>query len=199
MNSAERILRQLLDAERDALALRIDRQHHGLDLLALLVVAHGFFAGHVPARCRTGARGRRCRRQADEHAEVGDRLDLARRPCRPVVVLGELLPRIRLALLEAERDAATLFVDVQHHDLDFLADLHDLGRVDVLVGPVHFGHVDQAFDALLDLDERAVVGDVRDLAEHARVGRVAARDVLPRIRAELLEAQATRDCARGRT
>ena len=67
--------------------------------------------------------------------------------------------------------------------------VHDLGRVDVLVGPVHFGHVDQAFDAVLDLDERAVVGDVRDLAEHARVRRVAAGNVLPRIRAELLEAQ----------
>ena len=50
--------------------------------------------------------------------------------------------------------------------------------------------MDQAFDALLDLDERAVVGDVGDLAEHAGVGRVAARDVLPRIRAELLEAEA---------
>jgi hypothetical protein len=49
--------------------------------------------------------------------------------------------------------------------------------------------VDQAFDAVLDLDERAVVGDVRDLAEHAGVGRVTAGDVLPRIRAELLEAQ----------
>jgi hypothetical protein len=49
--------------------------------------------------------------------------------------------------------------------------------------------VHQALDAILDLDERAVVGDVRDLAEHARVGRVATRDVLPRVRAELLEAQ----------
>ena len=86
----------------------------------------------------------------------------------------ELLPRIRLALLDAERDAATLFVDVEHHDFDFLADVHDLRRVDVLVGPVHLGHVHQAFDALFDLDEAAVVGDVRDLAEQARAGRVAA-------------------------
>src|SRR5690606_16869112 len=39
-------------------------------------------------------------------------------------------------------------------------------------------------------DERAVVGDVGDLAEHARVGRVAARDVVPRILAQLLQAQA---------
>src|SRR5690606_26773245 len=44
--------------------------------------------------------------------------------------------------------------------------------------------------ARLDLDERAVVGDVGHLAEHAGVGRVAARDVVPRILAQLLQAQA---------
>ena len=77
----------------------------------------------------------------------------------------ELAPRVRLALLEAERDAAALLVDVEDHDLDFLADVHDLGGIDVLVGPIHLGDVDEAFDALLDLHEAAVVGDIRDLAE----------------------------------
>ena len=62
-----------------------------------------------------------------------------------------------------------------------------LCRVHVLVGPVHLGDVHQAFDALFDLHEAAVVGDVRDLAEQARVGRIASRDGLPGIRAELLE------------
>ena len=129
-------------------------------------------------------------RQADEDAEVGDGLDLAADLVAAVEVLGELLPRIGLALLEAERDAATLLVHIQHHDLDFLAGVHDFRRIDVLVGPVHFGHVHQALDAVLDLHERAVVGDVGDLAEHAGVGRIAPGNVLPRIRAELLEAQA---------
>ena len=127
--------------------------------------------------------------QADEDAEVGDRLDLSRHLVAPVVVLGELLPRIGLALLEAQRDAATLFVDVQHHDFHFLAGVHDLGRVDVLVGPVHLRDVHQALDAILDFDEAAVVGNVGDLAEHAGVGRVTAGHVLPRIRAQLLQAQ----------
>src|ERR1700720_1072425 len=48
----ERVLRQLFDAERDALALRVDRQHHGLELLALLVVAHRLFARLVPGDIR---------------------------------------------------------------------------------------------------------------------------------------------------
>jgi hypothetical protein len=67
--------------------------------------------------------------------------------------------------------------------------LHDLGRVDVLVGPVHFGDVDQAFDAIFDFDEAAVVGDVGDLAEQARGRRVAAVDVVPGIIAQLLQTQ----------
>ena len=94
-----------------------------------------------------------------------------------------------LALLEAERDAAALLVDVEDHDLDLLADVHHLGGVDVLVGPVHLGDVDEALDAFLDLHEAAVVGDVRDLAEQARVRRVTARDVLPRVGAQLLDAE----------
>ena len=48
----ERILRELLDAQADALALRIDRQHHRVDLLALLVAAHRFLAGHIPGDVR---------------------------------------------------------------------------------------------------------------------------------------------------
>ena len=103
---------------------------------------------------------------------------------------GERFPGIGLGLLDAERDAATLFVDVQHHHFDFVADLDHLGRVDVLVGPVHFGNVDQAFDARLEFDEAAVIGDVGYLAEQAGAGRITAADGNPRIFAELLEAEA---------
>src|ERR1700736_4332285 len=125
----------------------------------------------------------------DEYAEVGDRFDLAAHLVAAVVVLGEILPRIGLALLDAQADAAALFVDVEDHDFDFLTDVHELGRAYGLVGPIHFRHVHQPLDALFDFHEAAVVGDVGDLAEQSRVGRIAPRNVLPRIRAELLQAQ----------
>ena len=51
----------------------------------------------------------------------------------------------------------------------------------------------------LDLDERAVVGEVGDLAEQARALRVAPRDADPRILAELLQARARRGSSRSRT
>ena len=137
--------------------------------------------------------------KADEHAEVGDRLDHALHLVALLVVHREVVPRVRHALLHAERDAAALLVDFENHHFDLVAQLHDLGRVDVLVGPVHFRHVHQAFDARLDLHERAVIGDVGDLAEQARALRIAARQADPRIFAQLLRCRARRGSFPGRT
>src|SRR5271170_3927874 len=124
-----------------------------------------------------------------EYAEIRDRLDLAADLVAAVVIIGEFLPRIGLALLHAQADAATLLVDVQHHDFDFLADMHHLGWIDVLVGPVHFRDVHQALYALFDFHEAAVVRDVGDLAEQAGIRRIAPRNVLPRVCTQLLQAQ----------
>jgi hypothetical protein len=78
------------------------------------------------------------------------------------VTLGESFPRVLLGLLEAQRDAALVAVDFQHHHVDFLRGRHDLAGVDVLLGPGHFRNVHQAFDARLQLHEGAVFGDVGD-------------------------------------
>ena len=67
--------------------------------------------------------------------------------------------------------------------------MHHFGGIDVLVGPVHFRDVHQTLDTVFNFDKRTVVGDVRDLAEHTGVGRVAACNVLPRIGSQLLEAE----------
>src|SRR5262245_15832258 len=185
----QRVLVELLDAEGNPFALRIDREHDRLELLALLVVAHGLFAGHIPREVGQVHEAVDAARQPDEHAEIGDRLDLAGNLVALLVVLAELDPGVRLALLETERDAAALLVDVEDHDLDLVADLHDLVRIDVLVRPIHLGDVHEAFDALFDFREAAVVGDVRDLAEQTRARRIAPREIRPRIRAELLQAE----------
>src|SRR5579862_1548208 len=186
----ERILRQLFDAERDTLTLRVDREHHCLELLGLLVVAHRLLARLIPGDVGEVHQSVDVARKADENAEVGDRLDLTAHLVATIIVLGEFLPGIRLALLESEGDAAALLVDIEHHHLDFLAGVHDLGRVHVLVGPVHLRDMHQSLDTVLDLDEGAVVGDVGNLAEHARTRRVTPRDVLPRIGTKLLQTEA---------
>src|SRR5690606_37826332 len=120
---AERILLQLLDAQRNALALRIDRQHDGFDVVAFLDVAHEIFAG-----CRPGNVGQMDETvdtafEADEDAEIGDRLDLAGDLVVLLVDGGKRFPRVGAGLLDAERDATTLFIDVENHDFDIVADL----------------------------------------------------------------------------
>src|SRR5829696_6203396 len=99
--------------------------------------------------------------------------------------LDDLLPRVLPGLLEAERDALALAVDLEYLDLDLLAHLDDLARVvDVLPGK--FGDVDQAVDTF-EVDEGAEVDEVGDGApdDHALFER--SQDALALLLALLLE------------
>src|SRR5690606_7053783 len=127
--------------------------------------------------------------EADEQAELGLDLDLALDNRARRMVAREGFPRVLERLLEAERDAALLRVDLEHDDLDFLRGRQDLAGVNVLLGPRHLGNVDEALDARLQLDERTVVGDVRDRARDLLADRELGADVLPRIALELLHAE----------
>ena len=127
--------------------------------------------------------------ETDEQAELGDVLDLALDRRAERMVLLEALPGIAQALLEAERDAALVRIDLEHHHLDLLAGRDDLARMDVLLGPAHLGDVDQTLDARLELDERAVVGDVGDPAGELGADRIFELDALPGIGLELLHAE----------
>src|SRR5690606_18880349 len=163
----EGVALKLLDAQGDALFLGVDGQNHGIDLVALLEVANGLFARLAPGKVGKVHQTIDAAGQTDEHAEVGDRLDGAANLVATLEVDRELFPRVLTALLHAERDTATVFVDLENHDFDFFAQSDNLARIDVLVGPVHFGNVHQTFDTVFDFNERTVVGEVRDLAEQA--------------------------------
>jgi hypothetical protein len=127
--------------------------------------------------------------EADEQAELGLVLDLALDDRADRMVAGEGLPRILQRLLEAERDAALGRIDLEHDHVDFLRGRQDLAGMHVLLRPRHFRNVDQAFDARLQLDERAVVGDVGDRAADLLADRELGADIAPRIRLELLHAE----------
>src|SRR5688500_7182283 len=83
-----------------------------------------------------------------------------------------------------------LLVDPEHHALDLLGHRQQLARVLDLLGPGHLGDVDEAFAALLQLDERAVVGEGNHLALHARAHRVLDGGGGPGIGLQLLVAEA---------
>src|SRR4029077_20641679 len=80
-------------------------------------------------------------------------------------------------------------IDFEDLDFDLLRGRDDLARMNILLGPRHFGDVDQALDARLQFDERAVVGDVGDAALEAGADRELGLDALPRIVQQLLHAE----------
>src|SRR5207302_9632033 len=100
------------------------------------------------------------RLELDERAVVRDRHDLALHARSHRILRRDILPRIRLQLFQAQRNALALPVDVENFDLELLADLHHLGRMRH-AAVAHVGDVQQAVDAA-EIDERAEVGDVLD-------------------------------------
>src|SRR5205814_9434584 len=128
------------------------------------------------------------RQDLDERAERDDLRHLAGDDVAFVVALEHLLPRVGLRLLEAERDALALAVDVEHLDVDLLADLEHLGRM-VDVAPGELADVDEAVHPV-EIDECAEVDDVRDrpLDDVARIEAV--EDRLTHLLALVLENRA---------
>ena len=127
--------------------------------------------------------------KTNENPEVGNGLDATGDLVALRMVCGKRIPGILRALLDAQGDATTLLVDIQHHHLDLITQLNDLGRVNVFVGPVHFRDVYQTFDPLFDLGKTAVVGEVGHRGNHAATLRIAAGNLHPWILTQLLEAQ----------
>src|SRR5690349_19307859 len=130
-----------LEREREAAPLGVHLDDLGLDRVALrddlarvLDVVLGEL-GDVNEPLDAG-------HDLDEGAEGDDLRDLALDLVALVVGLEHLLPRVALGLLEPERDALAVAVDVEHLDLHVLADLEHLGRM-VDVAPGELGDVDQ--------------------------------------------------------
>src|SRR5262245_64074415 len=61
--------------------------------------------------------------------------------------------------------------------------------MDVLLGPRHFGHVDQTLDTGLKLHKGTVVSDIGDATLETGAYRILAFDTLPRIVQQLLHAK----------
>src|SRR5438445_3948761 len=155
----------LLHAERDALGGTIDVEHDHVDLVAhvdqLRRVPHATGPRHlrdVDEPFHTGL-------ELDEGPVVGEAHDLALGLGAGGIGLLDALPRIRRLLLVAQRHPAGLAIEVEHHDLDLIADLEDL-RGMAHPPPAHVGHMEKTINAT-EVDEGTVVGDVLDGArEH---------------------------------
>src|SRR5258708_5163319 len=125
----------------------------------------------------------------DERAERREVADLAAEPRADGILLRQRHPRVLLGLFHAQRHLLLGLLPLEHDRLDRFADRHEFRRMPHIARPAHLGDVDQAFDARLELDERAVVGNRDDLALHACPNRILRREVLPRILLQLFQAE----------
>src|SRR5690606_16964936 len=175
----ERIVFQLLDAQGEALALRVDREDDGVPLVGFLEAANSPFTGFVPGDVGQVNQTVDAAVQTNEDTEIGDRLDGAGDFVALVGLTREIFPRVGFALLDAKGDATTLFVDVQNHHFHFVANVDDFAWVNVFVGPIHFRYVNQTFNTFFQLSEAAVIGQVGDLGNNAGVFRVTGLDGNP--------------------
>ena len=92
-------------------------------------------------------------------------------------------------MLDAKGDAAVAGLDVQDDDVDFVSDLEKLRGMLSFFGPAQLGDVDEAFDALFELDEDAVVDDADDFAFNFAARGIFFRGVHPGIGHQLLQAE----------
>src|ERR1017187_1912407 len=120
--------------------------------------------------------------QAHEHAELGHLRDRAVHDVAGLVLRRELLPFVGSEFLDRQTDSPVLDVDGREHGLHLVALLEDLGRVLHAAAPGHVGDVDEAVDALLDLHERAEVGQVANRSVDAISDVIFLGELLPRVR-----------------
>src|SRR5215469_3771199 len=180
---------ELLDAQREAAVLRLDAENDSLHFFALLHDLGRMLDALGPAQVRNVNQAVDAVFDFDEGAEVGEVAYAAFDNGSGRVALGEVLPRVFEQLLHAERDAAVTGIDAEDDRLDLVAGLDQLGGVLEALGPGHLGEVNEAFNSLLQLDERAVIGDRENASMDACAHRVALRGIEPGVRRELLKAE----------
>ena len=128
--------------------------------------------------------------QLHEDAEVRDLGDVPLEVGPHQVAVGDVvLPRVLGELLDAEGDALLVLVDGQDDGLQDISLLDHLVGVADLAGPGHVADMEQAVDALLDLHERAVVGEVADAAPDDGADGVLLLHQIPGVLLDLLHAE----------
>ena len=124
-----------------------------------------------------------------KRAEIDQVAHQARQPCTYGIFLVQRKPGVVGCLLQAKRNLLTLFVHVQNHNLQLVANGNKLGRMTDMLCPGHLRNVDQALHALLQFHKRSVVRDTHDFAIHPVANRVFVLDIFPWMRCKLLHSQ----------
>lgn len=127
--------------------------------------------------------------QADEDTEVSDRLDFTFNAVALVVGFCELLPWVGFALLQAQGDTTTFFIDVQNHHFHYVAHVNNFGRMDVLLVQSISETCTRPSTPSSISTEAAVISQVGYTTSQLGAFWVTFRDSNPWIFAQLFQAQ----------
>ena len=152
---------ELLHAERDAAVFRLHIQNHGLHLIAhlddLARVLHAPAPGHLRDMDQTFDAGL----EFDKGAVISDAHHAAHHAAAGRVVLHRRQPGIGGELLDAERNAFLVLVELQNFERSPRSPtLSNFGRMrDTAIGDV--ADVQQSVNSA-EVDEGAIVGEILD-------------------------------------
>ena len=104
------------------------------------------------------------RLEFDKRAEIREARDGAVHAFAGLIFFGDRVPRMRLKLLHADRNALLVRVDLDDHGFDLLARGKHVRRL-VDATPRNFADMQQGIHAA-DIDERAVIGQAAHFALH---------------------------------
>ena len=184
-----RILLQLLDPQRELVAVLIDVQHHRLDLLPLLIDLARVLHLVSPGQVRDVHEAVDPVFDAHEDPEIRDVPNQPLNPRAFRVSILENRPRVGFRLFQAEGNPLVLHVEVQHNSLDRVLHGEDLGWMPDLLDPGHLRDVNQSFDSLLELHEGPVVGQTDHAPFQSRSHGILPGRRRPRVRLRLLKSQ----------
>ena len=185
-----RILRELLDANGDALVFAVDLQHLRLDLQPLLQHLGRVVDLAGPGDVGNVDHGVEPLLQPHEGTVAGEVANLAAHLCADLVFLLGQIPRVGVELANAKGDFLLVLVDAEHHGLDVLAGLEHLGRLVDALGPRQFADMHQPLHARLELDKGAVRHEVDHPARDLAADGVFFLDLVPGIGLFLFQAEA---------
>ncbi len=159
-DAVPRIGLQLLHTQRDLLVLLVNIEDFDLHKLPQRNHLAGMIDMARPRHFADMNQPFNTFLQFDKRSVIGNRNDLTFDRFVFIVLLADVVPRMRLQLLEAKRDALALFFVVEHHDLDFLVEIDNFAGVRY-AAPRQIGNVQQAvYTAQVDKDPK--VDDVFD-------------------------------------
>ena len=163
----------LLDAEREAALVGLNGEDDGFDLVALLQDFGRMLDARGPAQVADVDEAVDSVFDFDEGAELGEIADAAFDGRAHGILVVQRIPRVGGQLPHAERDAAFGRIDADHDAIDLVAHVDELRGMLHALRPGHFADVDEAFDALLEFDEGAVIGNADDAAVDVRAHGIA--------------------------